>query len=126
MENKACQGHPSNLRVGYEISAGDLFEWMVSNDEILDMLFGFRHLSASIYGELKTSVYSIASYIDWKSPPKPIRYKDMVIEGVQKPKQRKRTELTPYFFVLIPLDVQRRIMSWIYRVGSLETQRGIG
>lgn len=31
---------PSNLRVGYEISAGDLFEWMVSNDEILDMLFG--------------------------------------------------------------------------------------
>jgi len=87
--------------MGDVIYEGDIFEWMVNNEEIRDVLSALKCVSPNKYKEIKRQVYSITRF-------KPKIEKELgfgiKIEAGYEPKQRKPQELTPFFFVLFPID----------------------
>jgi len=93
-------------KLGYVIERGDIFEWMITNEEVRDILSTLKCISRKNYDEIRSLVYGLAEYIDWS---KEIVVRDelsygIFVEASLQPKMRKRTELTPYLFVLFPLD----------------------
>lgn len=83
------------------IEDGDVFEWMVDNEEIRDILSALRCLSKNIYEEIKKEVYDIE---DFKYDVRKELGLGVKIEASLEPKQRKPSELTPFLFVLFPID----------------------
>ncbi|MEM2189316.1 MAG: hypothetical protein QXG35_08330 [Nitrososphaerota archaeon] len=95
-----------------EIQEGDVFEWMVDNQEIRDILSALKCISKDSYEKIKQEVHNIRDeeYLFDNSHASSEKAKeieldfDVRIEISLKPKQRKRKEKTPYLFVLFPLD----------------------
>jgi len=87
--------------MGDVIHEGDVFEWMVNNEEVRDMLSALKCISPARYEEIKRQVYTITCF-------KPEIEKELgfgiKIEACYEPKQRKPQEKTPYLFVLFPMD----------------------
>lgn len=83
------------------IKEGDVFEWMVDNEEIRDILSALKCLSENTYGEIKKEVYAIKEF---RHNIKKELGLGVEIEASLKPKQRKPSEQTPFFFVLFPMD----------------------
>lgn len=76
-------------------------EWMVNNEEVRDILSALRCVSADFYEEIKREVYAIKEFK--ASMMKELGF-GIKIEACLEPKQRKPSELTPYLFVLFPMD----------------------
>jgi len=97
-------------RVGDEIMEGDAFEWMITNEEIRDILLVLKCISPRKYEEIKEVVYGIRpnNYIKWHQVKDTIKKEldgtGIFIEASMRGKQRKPEELTPYLFIVFPLD----------------------
>ncbi len=83
------------------IYEGDIFEWMISNEELREILYVAKCMEADYYEEIKKAIHNLnkfESHVDitlgW----------GVKIEGELRPKQKKGEELTPWFFILFPLD----------------------
>jgi len=87
--------------IGDMIYKGDIFEWMVSNEELRDILAALKCISINIYRRIKEEVYSVNEFNI--SLEKELGF-GIKIEASLEPKQRKPSELTPYLFVLFPMD----------------------
>jgi hypothetical protein len=94
-------------RIGDVVYEGDIFEWMIANEEVRDILSALRCISREEYDNIRSRVYNLveANFIDWsrKAVTREIDY-GISIEATRRGKQRKPEELTPYLFVLFPLD----------------------
>lgn len=98
---RRANGSKKSPDLKYVIEKGDTFEWMVTNEEVRDMVSALRCICPENYKQLKDSVFSITTFRS--------QYKDKIGDGIDLearslPKQRKPSELTPYLFVLLSLD----------------------
>lgn len=90
---------PPDLR--YLIEEGDYFEWMITNEEVRDMLSALRCISPQSYKEIKELVLSVSQF---NAKVREEIGRGISLEASLLPKQWKRAELTPYLFVLLRLD----------------------
>ena len=97
-------------RMGDEILEGDAFEWMITNEELRDLLSVLKCISPSEYEAIRELVHAIGpdDYVRWHRVEGPIRVEldetGIVVEASRRGKQRKPEELTPYLFIVFPLD----------------------
>ena len=97
-------------RVGDEIVKGDAFEWMITNEEVRDILLALRCISPNDYEVIKRAVDGVkpSHYIKWHEVRGALRKElddtGIIVEASLRGKQRKPEELTPYLFVVFPLD----------------------
>ena len=95
-------------RIGDVIMKDDKFEWMITNEELRDVISALKCLSKEEYDIIKEAVYEVeaSDYIDWSRGK--IFIKEFVygitVEASLRPKMRKPEELTPYLFIILPLD----------------------
>ena len=100
-------------RIGDRVYEGDIFEWMIANEEVRDILSALRCISREEYGNIRVQVYRLveANFIDWsheEAVTKEIGY-GISIEATYRGKQKKHEELTPYLIVLFPLDSTSKV-----------------
>ena len=97
-------------RVGDVIMEGDAFEWMITNEEIRDILLALKHVSPDEYEAIKEDVEDVrpSDYINWQEVKGPLRVEldetGIIVEACLRGKQRKPEEPTPHFFLVFPLD----------------------
>jgi hypothetical protein len=95
-------------RIGDALYEGDIFEWMIANEEVRDILSALRCISREEYDNIRSRVYNLmeANFIDWSHEQVVIKKLDygICIEATYRGKQKKTEELTPYLLVLFPLD----------------------
>jgi len=101
-------GRKPSPNFGYVIEKEDLFEWMLTNNEVRDMLLALKYVSKQSYNDMKEFIYHMheGDFVDWQTQEKvegELGY-GIILEGSRLPKQWKPTELTPYLFILFPLD----------------------
>jgi hypothetical protein len=83
------------------IEEGDVFEWMITSEEALDMTSALRCISPQEYQGSKRLVNSISSF---NSSFRKEIGEGIGLEASPLPKQRKKEEPTPYLFILIAFD----------------------
>lgn len=109
-------------RIGDRVYVGDIFEWMITNEEIRDILSALRCISKEEYANIKVQVYRLveANFIDWKHEKVVKKELDfgISIEASRRGKQRKPEELTPYLFVLFPLDSASKVHCLVDKRGG--------
>lgn len=94
-------GNKKSLEFGDTIEKGDSFEWMLTNEEVRDVVSALRCISPETYQNIECKVTQIKHYsANWT---KEIG-EGITLEAKPLPKQRKPTELTPFLFVLLRLD----------------------
>lgn len=98
---RKANGNKKSPDLKYVIAEGDSFEWMITSEEVRDMVSALRCICSDNYEQLKESVYSVTTFRS--------EYRDKIGEGIDLearllPKQRKPSEYTPYLFVLLTLD----------------------
>ena len=97
-------------RMGDEILKGDVFEWMITNEELRDLLSVLKCISPGEYEAVRGLVRAIGpdDYVRWHQVEGPIRVEldktGIVVEASMRGKQRKPEELTPHLFIVFPLD----------------------
>lgn len=94
-------GRKTSPKFKYLIQEGDVFEWMITNEEVRDMASVLRCISPQEYQGAKRFVNSISSF---NSSFEEKIGAGITLEASSLPKQRKRDEFTPYLFVLVALD----------------------
>jgi gas vesicle protein len=92
---------PKTLKLKYVIEEGDAFEWMITNEEVRDILSVLRCVSNAHYKIIRKQVEHISEFVD--------ELREEINDGISlearlRPKQKKAKELTPYLFVLLRLD----------------------
>jgi hypothetical protein len=110
-------------RIGDIVCKGDIFEWMIANEEVRDILSVLKCISKEDYDNIKDRVYSLmkSDFIKWsrkKAVIKEIGY-GISIEATRRGKQWKPEELTPYLFVLIPMDSTSKVHCLVDKRGRL-------